>query len=348
MEIPYCELNAGKFGYSTRVMNPPPAEAKRNVIQFSLTEGCSHSACTFCDMYHKNEYQVKSLSEFKQHVNSVLGSFSFSKSILKQISRVFVGAGNALSVDTEILKQATQYALLKTKNATGRIPTRLAIYGNTKDIIKQGAEGLKYLRCGGTCFGSCSKEFLGDRRGVEVVYWGLESGNSEVLKMAGKGYNKEDITKAFDCLFQSSMRTSIMIIPGLGGIKYFDQHIKDTVGVLNDNLANIQWITFMGLEIGENTPYARIIEKECEKGKNRNLTPAEIVEQTARIIELLNFNSTIGIHGKDVHPKGYNPIAIGTYEINYNSSAQQLANQLRTEAKKKLLLKQSKLEKILD
>jgi radical SAM superfamily enzyme YgiQ (UPF0313 family) len=262
MEIPYCELKAGRFGYSTRAMNPPPAEKKRNVIQFSLTEGCSHAACTFCDMYGDKGYKVKSIKSFKEHVDAVINSLMPSE--LFGINRIFIGAGNALSVDTDTLTEATQYALFQVKQVTGDLSKRLAIYGNTKDIIKQGYSGLHQLRCGGTCWKGCSKNTLGDRRGVEVVYWGMESGNSEVLQMAGKGYHREDIINALGDLKLSDIRSSIMIIPGLGGKKYFEAHIEDTAKVLNQSGA--EWITFIGLKAGENTTYAKRMEQEEKKG----------------------------------------------------------------------------------
>jgi hypothetical protein len=341
MEIPYCELNAGRFGYSTRAMNPPPAEKKRNVIQFSLTEGCSHSACTFCDMYGDKGYKVKSIKSFKEHVDAVINSLMPSE--LFGINRIFIGAGNALSVDTDKLMEATQYTLFQIKQATGGLSNRLAIYGNTKDIIKQGYLGLKKIRCGGTCGTRCSISTLGDRRGVEVVYWGMESGNSEVLQMAGKGYNSGDVMDAIEELKLSRIRSSIMIIPGLGGRKYFEEHIEDTAKVLNQSGA--EWITFIGLKAGENTPYAKRMEEEEKKGTNRRLTPTEIVEQTARIIEGLNLKTTIGVHGNDVHKFGYNPIAIGATEISGHSDAKHLAFTLRAQGVMHGL--SSKLEKII-
>lgn len=339
MKSSYCDQKIGQFGYSPNPMSPPPAETKSNVIQFSLTEGCSHSACTFCDMY-QNKYHVKTLPEFTQHVSNVINSMSRSE--IRGIDRIFVGAGNALSVETNKLIEATQYALLAIKNATGRVPRRLAVYGNTKDILEKDFADLHKLRCGGTC-GDCSTNRLGERRGVDVIYWGIESGNSGVLKMAGKGYNQKDLLDALELINQVQIRTSVMVIPGLGGIKYFDEHARDTAYILNK--LSPEWVTFMGLEMKEGVPYAKIMKDQMEKGDNRPLTPAEIVEQTAKIIERLKSYPTIGIHGKDVHPTGFNPIPIGTKQLAFfGESGEDIAKKLRKLAKKNSK-KLSRLEK---
>jgi len=332
--VPYCDLKAGTLGYSFRSMSPPPAEKKSNVIQFSLTEGCSYATCKFCEMYDRGTYSVKTFPAFQEHVNLVLGALEFEGRFRVKdnvtIDRIFIGGGNALSVDTELLLDATQYALNEVRKFTGKIPRRLTLYGNTKDILSHdGSHGLTNLRCGGTC-GACSIDRLGDRRGLELVYWGLESGNTDVLKLVGKGYTAEEAREAFKILNRSSIRSSIMVMPGLGGVAYSEPHIADTVAVLNEGRP--EFITFIGLMVAPNTPYARWMEKEEERQINRRLTPTEIAEQTARIIELLSFETTVGVHGADVHTYCLNPVYVGATKLRDNADAKKLAVALRTSA----------------
>lgn len=226
-----------------------------------------------------------------------------------------------------MLVQSTQYALIKLKDKIGKNPRRLSVYGNTVDILKHGKYGLKEINCGGTC-GSCSSDIFGTRLGVDVIYWGLESGNSEVLKITGKGYNYDKAMDAAIILDDSKVRTSVMVIPGLGGMSHFDQHVKDTVAVLNTCEPN--WITFMGLQINENTPYSTWINKQEKSNQNRRLTPGEIVEQTAQIIERLKIETTIGIYGNDVHQKScQNPLPIGSEDVHGRYDCQKLAKFIR-------------------
>lgn len=323
-KIPYCEILQGKRGFSDKPMIPPPSEKGSNVIQFELTQGCSHNRCTFCNMYTDSVYSVKSLEAFKKHVDSVLDFLPRRPNV----SRIFVGSGDALSVDTEKLVQATQYSLHALYKKIGMTPNRLAVYGNTMDILKHGMSGMSEIRCGGTCRGKCSQDFFGTRIGVDVVYWGLESGNSEVLKIAGKGYNMSQALDAGEILNYSKTKISVMVMPGLGGKLYFDKHVKDTVAVLNN--CEPEWITFMTLKAHPDTPYSMWMNQQEKNKQNRPLTPSETIEQMAQIIERLDLRTRIGIHGDDVHQKFcINPVTIGSKQVYDRSDCRQIAKYIR-------------------
>lgn len=324
----YCEKFAGKYGFSARPMNPPPAETASNVIQFELTTGCSHDRCTFCTMYEKKSYSEKSLDEFGSHVGQVLNRLSLRER--SRLERIFIGGGNALGVDTEKLTMATQYALSAVYVLSRHLPRRVAVYGNTNDILHKGRLGLKEVNCGGTCSTRCSVHRFGDRRGIEVVYWGLESGDDAALRVGGKGYDHNRAMHAADILRGSQVRSSIMVIPGLGGIAHSEGHVRNTAQVLNH--ARPEWVTFMGLVQEEGTPYARWMAREQESGSNRPLTQAEIVEQTAQIIERITVSTNIGVHGTDVHERQYNPVPIGVDSISYDRTGSDVARRLRDQA----------------
>ena len=311
-KIPYCEKLIGTMGYSDKPMIPPPCERGPNAVQFELTTGCSHGRCTFCDMYGGvDNYREKSLAEFKEHVELVLRSIKPET----RLEKIFIGGGNALTVDTEKLSAAIQYSA-QSLVGVGYRPRKISIYGNTLDILKHGNEGMGVLK-------SKKNEF-----GLEMVYWGLESGNDEVLKIASKGYDSNQAVKAGKILKKSHYDSSIMIMPGLGGMAYFDKHVRDTVRVLNHTRPH--WITFMGLKIKPNTPYETWMKRQEELNKNRNLTPYEVCEQTAQIIEKLDFPTSIGIHGDDVH-EGlcFNPVHMGIKHVHYEGRKRLTAEDFR-------------------
>jgi len=327
---------AGQYGYPVAPMNPPPAEKSPNVVQFSLTQGCSHGRCTFCTMYRRDgqEFKMKSLPEFKSHVDQVLAYLKKHPGELRQIDRIFLGAGNALHADVDLLLQASQYALKAVKLAVpgNPIPRRLAVYGNTKDILEKDRD-MRLLRCGGTCGwmgGKCSIDSLGEKRGVDVVYWGIESGSDKVLKIAGKGYTQDQAAQAGQILQSADVRPSVMIMPGLGGIAHSEDHVYDTAMLLN--YVRPEWTTFIGLKINDGTPYAKWMEREEAENRNRRMTPAEMAEQTARIVELLNFPTSVGVHGDQVHTFGHNPVTIGVAKIEDGYGARRVARQIRQTA----------------
>jgi hypothetical protein len=123
-----------------------------------------------------------------------------------------------------------------------------------------------------------------------------------------------------------------MIMPGLGGKELSEGHVKDTVNLLNH--IRPEWVTFIGLKVEPKTPYARWIEREEAKKKNRSLTSAEVAEQTAQMIEGLDFETTIGLHGDDIHSYGYNPVTIGSVEVDGRYDSYKVADIIRKKAKK--------------
>lgn len=325
---PFCDRMKGTLGYFDDPMSPPPAEKKANVMTLALTNGCSHNACTFCNMYKGRPYEVRTFEEFREHADDVLDYYRRNKDTLGVPDRIFIGAGNALSADVNLLLNATQYSLFELKRLLGDIPRRLAMYGNTADILKHGYFEMSALRCGGQC-GHCSKNTLGDRRGLEVLYWGAESGNDNVLKIAGKGTSGKDARRAAEILNHAHIRTSMMVMPGLGGALFSEGHIEDTAALINR--AKPEWVTFIGLKIWPNTPYDKWIKREEGIGRNRRLTDDEITLQTASIIERIEVHTTVGIHGDDVHTFGHNPNAFGAVEVEGPREASRLARRIRAD-----------------
>ncbi len=309
--IPYCERLIGRKGFSREHMVPPPSERGPHVVQFELTTGCSHGRCTFCNIYDGPNYKEKKIEIFKAHVHSVMNFVSNKTTIY----RAFIGAGNALNVDIEKLIEASSH-INEVFKKNGFDLIRLSVYGNTQDILKKGREGMEDFRRSGRSYPK------------KLVYWGLESGNSEVLKIAGKGYDSDQVARAGEILNRGNILNSTMVMPGLGGMSYFNKHVEDTARILNETRPD--WITFMGLQIKPNTPYEIWMKKQEELNQNCNLTPYEVSEQTAQIIEKLNFPTIIGVHGYNIH-EGFciNPVPIGSKRINNNDEARIVATELR-------------------
>jgi formylmethanofuran dehydrogenase subunit A len=59
------------------------------------------------------------------------------------------------------------------------------------------------------------------------------------------------------------------------------------------------------------------------------MTPQEITEQTARMVEGLDFRTSIGLHGDDIHTFGHNPTVIGAANISDNDDSIKVADRIR-------------------
>jgi hypothetical protein len=329
--VAFCERFAGQLGYDQEPMSPPPAEKKPNVIQLGLTKNCSHGACRFCNMYGRRGFAIKSPESFKQHVDEVVGYLVDQPELLDPVNRVFIGAGNALATPTDQLIDATHYALLKlTEAKNGRVPRRVAVYGNTRDILEKGEQGLHALATGGKYLKDYSLEhYRLQGRGLNLIYWGVETGSTRLLEAIGKGCTRKDIEKAAELLKNAKIQTSAMVIPGLGGVAYWEDHVVQTANVLNR--IHPHWTTLIGLKINEGSAYDKWMTEQEQKGTNRRLTPAEITEQTAQILEGVCV-SRVGIYGDDIHTFGHNPLPMGGLSLNGSWSSGLMAEKMRIQA----------------
>ncbi|MEK6846135.1 MAG: radical SAM protein, partial [Nanoarchaeota archaeon] len=204
--------------YSTPEMFSPPSERRPHVIRFELMTGCSWQNCTYCEGYRGVPFRNKTLDEYVHHVDAVWEKIGSYTELAKGLQRIFIGGGDALGVKTKTLREAVRYTWMEFHKHTGNLPRRISVYGGTQSILKQGAENLKALKVDS---------------GLDLVYWGVESGSTEVLKYVRKGCTQEDLLKAADYIHSAEMPTSIMIMPGLGGIKYYEQHVTETAKVID-------------------------------------------------------------------------------------------------------------------
>jgi len=287
--------------FSTPDMFSPPAERRNHVVRFELTQGCDWNACTFCDGYKGVPFREKSLEEYKEHVDKIflrLGNNWIDAPHNRRIlERVFIGGGNALAVDTEKLAEAIKYTSLRFLDFTDRSPRRVAVYGRTDSIIGKGSKNLQEL----------------GRSGLGLIYWGVESGSNNVLNYVNKRCSKEDILKAAEEIKKCTypIPTSVMIMPGLGGKKFYDEHVKETAEVLGK--IKPRFITFMGINPSANSLYERRMRNEEARGTNRRLSDFELGEQIIDILrEMPRFNTSVGSYDCSVDEVGHNPLTFSS------------------------------------
>ncbi|VVB79317.1 Radical SAM superfamily protein [uncultured archaeon] len=266
MSQPLFEQLANKGVYESTRFATPTSERLPKVLQAELTVGCSHNHCTFCDFYSGVDYKTKSWGEYVDHLNHLWTEVKRVRSPWNLgLERIFIEGGNALSVPTEELNQSIQATIVTFAAHTGRLPTRLSMYTNTLDILNKSVEELKQLHCGGICgVTPCSIMRFGDRKGLDLIYWGIETGNDSLLKEVNKGWGRKELDRAIERVrstrtSHSKLRVSAFVIPGLGGEKFQDSHRYDTVRVLND--LEPDFVNFAGIEACPGTPYDRRMKK---------------------------------------------------------------------------------------
>jgi len=181
----------------------PPSEAKSLIFQVTL--GCSFNQCSFCDMYRNKEYSEKTWDEAKAEIDLMAKQ-------LPDTTRIFLADGDALNISADYMVQIVEYLY----NSFPKLE-RVSCYAMPMNLLKKTPEELKKMY----------------EAGLKMLYLGIESGSDVILKKITKGATAETIIKACRKAIETGFTLSCIIILGLGGKTYSEEHIKETARVVN-------------------------------------------------------------------------------------------------------------------
>lgn len=181
----------------------PPSEG--HSIIFQITKGCSWNRCIFCEMYKTKNFKVKSFEVIKNEIESFKG-------LVNNPVKIFLADGDAFILSTEKLLKIIDVI----KSVFPKIQ-RISAYALPKNINSKSNEELKQLY----------------DAGLKLLYIGLESGDDELLKIVNKGETFNSSLDAMLKLKLSGIKSSVMILNGLGGKNYSTQHAENSIILLN-------------------------------------------------------------------------------------------------------------------
>lgn len=184
----------------------PPSEANSLILQ--VTNGCSWNNCTFCEMYTlpQKKFRPKPQAEIDQEIRNCAES-------LGQVRRVFLADGDAMALSVKRLK-----AILISIRTYLPSVTRVSSYCLPRNLIKKSVEELAELK----------------ELGLELLYVGAESGNDEVLTKIAKGETYDSTLESLLKIKAAGIKSSVMIINGMGGVNYSAQHALDSARLVNE------------------------------------------------------------------------------------------------------------------
>ena len=235
----------------------PPSEANSLILQ--LTIGCSHNKCTFCTMYKAKKYREKSTEEIKEHINRAKQNHLIA-------DKIFLADGNVLVMETEKLlsiieKLYKQFPKLR----------RVTCYAGPRDILAKSEDQLLALK----------------DAGLKMLYLGVESGSTEILRNVNKGVSADEMVEAGQKVKKCGINLSCMIISGLGGQSLWETHAVESAKVINS--ISPRFLSLLTLYIDGGT----VLEKEIAAGNFKLLSPRQILEETKLMLENLQVNNCI-------------------------------------------------------
>jgi len=181
----------------------PPSEGENLIIQVTL--GCSFNRCSFCSMYRTKQYSQRPLAAVLDDIGRAVASQPDAR-------RVFLADGDALSLPT-----AQLLAVLDALHAALPALARVSCYATPANLLHKGADELTLLK----------------KRGLILLYLGIESGSDLILKKITKGASQRGINEAMHKACDAGIKVSGTIILGLGGKQHWQEHIDGTIALLN-------------------------------------------------------------------------------------------------------------------
>ena len=184
----------------------PPSEAKSLILQVS--NGCSYNLCGFCEMYTsaQKKFKPKAISDIEKEIATVADQ-------MPDVRRFFLADGDAMTLSFRRLKE-----ILMCINQYFPQRERVTAYCLPRNIKKKTVEELAELK----------------ELGLSMVYVGCESGDDKVLECVQKGETFETSKDALLKLKAAGIKASVMILNGLGGRKFSEQHAVNTAKLMNE------------------------------------------------------------------------------------------------------------------
>ena len=235
----------------------PPSEAYSYILQ--VTVGCSHNACTFCNMYADKQFHIRKLTD-------ILEDLAMARRAYRYVERIFLADGDALIVKTETLLE-----ILRTIRRLFPECERITSYASARDILLKTPGELKLLQ----------------KNGLDMVYLGLESGSERILKAINKGVTVEETVQACLKAKDAGIRLSVTQITGLAGQDGMEENAKESAKALSR--IKPEYIGIMTLTLRRGTPMTR----DFEEGRFKRLAPKQIVEEMRMLVADLDSEGSI-------------------------------------------------------
>ncbi|MFT7619401.1 MAG: hypothetical protein ACI97A_003052 [Planctomycetota bacterium] len=195
----------------------PPSEAENLIFQVTL--GCSFNRCSFCSMYRDKAYELRPLHELAAEIK-------LAAQIDPGARKVFLADGDALGAPTSHLLEIAKLLRDNFKDLQ-----RITSYAWPLNVLNKSPEELKELR----------------DAGLKLIYVGLESGDDELLRRIRKGANGKMHAETIDKARAAGMKVSATVILGLGGKKFWQQHVEGTAQLINSAPPNFLSTLQLGL-----------------------------------------------------------------------------------------------------
>jgi radical SAM superfamily enzyme YgiQ (UPF0313 family) len=184
----------------------PPSEARSLIFQ--VTNGCSWNRCSYCEMYTEAQKKFRPRPEAE-----LLAEIRACGERGVEPRRVFLADGDALVLSMRRLRNI----LSEIRQSLPSV-TRISSYCLPANLKNKSDEDLREL----------------EELGLKLIYVGAESGDDEILRRIDKGETFDSTARALRRASAAGIKTSVMILNGIGGRRFSEQHALASARLVNE------------------------------------------------------------------------------------------------------------------
>lgn len=248
----------------------PPSEARSLILQATI--GCSHNRCRFCYMYRAKRFRTRPWDELRAEVDE-------ASRLRPGTRRIFLADGDALVLSTEKLDRILGYI----GNSFPHLQ-RVTAYATPQNLLAKSTAELRRLR----------------ERGLSILYYGVETGDPELLRRIEKGATPREMIEGCRRAHEAGMKLSVTVILGLAGRSGSERHATETARLVN--IIRPRYLSALTLMLG---PYEESYALRMPSGFSFN-APFDTCVELGRLIEHLDVDRCIF---RSNHASNYLPLA---------------------------------------
>jgi radical SAM superfamily enzyme YgiQ (UPF0313 family) len=256
----------------------PPSEGRSLIFQ--VTNGCSWNRCSYCEMYTDPQKKFRPRAE-----SELLAEIRACGESGLEPRRVFLADGDALVLSMRRLRSI----LSEIRRALPSV-NRVSSYCLPSNLKNKSDEDLLEL----------------ESLGLKVIYVGAESGDDTVLGKIDKGETYASTVDALQRASAAGIKTSVMILNGLGGRRYSEQHALASARLVNetqpDYLATLVLTFYRGREkfdAGFDNDFEELDTVELCREMKTLVSACELENTIFRSDHVSNHMVLRGVLGKD-------------------------------------------------
>lgn len=237
----------------------PPSEANSLILQ--VTNGCSWNRCTFCEMYTQPQkrFRLKPQQEIERELEAIARAGLAPR-------RIFLADGDAMTLSHRRLKLILE-AIERFLPGVQRVSS----YCLPRNLRNKSVEQLAELR----------------ELGLQLFYVGCESGDDLVLERVSKGENFASSLAALQKIKAAGAKSSVMILNGMGGRRYSEQHAVNSARLMNAAQPEYLSTLVVSFPTGEERYRAGFL------GEYEPLDQAGLFREMLTLLESLELDNTI-------------------------------------------------------